>query len=238
MQDSVCSRLDWLLLNCRICGVYHFAKEQTSHTLPEHWAGLVWQSSSILSGCSLLILIFEHFGSWTWWLWRGELIKLTGAVPGQSLCPVVHTDLLSVVCWLIHRWCNKMKKLPNLLHWAGVSWWLIKPQSCRWLENEKKLDLVPKSLLKHPARCWDVWIFNFLSSFATSIQFLGLAWLPFCNWFGWGGIPPAEILDALPVICFYDKFMPPFELAVLYQKGQRGSWLSRFLISCRTCCAS
>lgn len=144
MQDSVCSRLDWLLLGLRICGVYHFAAEQTGHTLPEHWAGLVRQSSSILSVCFLFILIFERFGSWIWWLWGGELTGLTGAVPGQSLCPGVHTDLLSVVCWLIHMWWNKMKKLPNLLLWAGVSCWLTKSQSYRLLKNEKKLDFVPK----------------------------------------------------------------------------------------------
>lgn len=151
MWDCVCSRLGWLLLKLRICGVYHFAAEQTGHTLPEHWAALVRQSSSILSVCFLIILIFEHFGSWTWWPWEGELIRLTRAVPGQSLCLVVHTDLLSVVCWLIHTWWNKMKKLPNLLHWAGVSCWVIRSQSYRSLENEKKLDFVPKSLLKHPA---------------------------------------------------------------------------------------
>lgn len=148
MQDSVCSRLDWLLLDFRICGVYHFAAEQT---LPEHWAGLARQSSSILPGCFLLILIFDHFGSWTWWFWGGKLIRLTGAVPGQSLCLGVHTDLLSVVCCLIHVWWNKTKKLPNLLHWAGVSCWLIHSQRCRLIENEKKLGFVPKSLLKHPA---------------------------------------------------------------------------------------
>lgn len=150
MQDSVCSRLDWLLLELRICGVYHFAAEQTGHTLPEHWAGLVRQSSSILPLCFLLILIFDHFGSWTWWFWGEELTRLTGAVPGQSLCPV-HTDLLSVVCWLIHMWWNKMKKLLSHLHWAGVSCLLTKSQRCRLLENEKKLGFVPKSLLKHPA---------------------------------------------------------------------------------------
>lgn len=156
MQDSVCSRLDWLLLDFRICGVYHFAAEQAGHTLPEHWAGLVGQSSSSLSGCFWLMLIFEHFGSWTCWLWGGEVIRLTRAVRGQSLCPVVHVDLLSVVCWLIHMWWNKVKKLPNL-HWAGVSCWLIKSQSCWLLENENKLDFVPKSLLKHPSPAAGSW---------------------------------------------------------------------------------